>query len=74
MIEAAKRDFAAKGIAIDMQASYFAGDRATDILTGINAGTRTVLLRTGYGSGPLEKDVTPDCIYDNLEEFVKSLG
>lgn len=74
MIEAARRDFAAEGIAIDMAASYFAGDRATDILTGINAGTRTVLLRTGYGSGPLEKDVTPDFVYDNLEEFIKSLG
>lgn len=73
MIEAAKRDFAKKGIAIDMAASYFAGDRATDLLTGKNAGTKAVLLRTGYGSGPLEKPVVPDAVYDNLEEFVKSL-
>ncbi|MGN0407096.1 MAG: D-glycero-alpha-D-manno-heptose-1,7-bisphosphate 7-phosphatase [Bacteroides sp.] len=74
MIEAAKRDFAAKGITIDIAGSYFAGDRATDLLTGKNAGMKAVLVRTGYGSGPLEADVVPDDIYDNLEEFVKSLG
>lgn len=74
MIDAAVRDFAQKGITIDMAASYFAGDRATDLLTGENAGTKTILLRTGYGFGPLEKPVVPDAVYDDLEEFVKSLS
>lgn len=49
------------------------GDRATDLLTGKKAGTKAILVRTGYGSGPLEKPVTPDGIYDSLEAFVRDL-
>ena len=68
MIEKAKKDFD-----IDIEDSYFVGDRATDLLTGKKAGTKAILVRTGYGSGPLEKPVTPDGIYDSLEAFVRDL-
>jgi D-glycero-D-manno-heptose 1,7-bisphosphate phosphatase len=38
---------AAKDYAIDLTASWMVGDRPTDVMTGVNAGTRTVLVRTG---------------------------
>lgn len=40
------KDAAAK-YAIDLNGSWMIGDRATDIQTGINAGTRTILVQTG---------------------------
>jgi D-glycero-D-manno-heptose 1,7-bisphosphate phosphatase len=35
---------------IDLSASYFVGDKAADIECGRRAGTRTVLVLTGYGA------------------------
>ena len=35
---------------IDLAASYFVGDKSADIECGRRAGTRTVLVLTGYGS------------------------
>lgn len=32
---------------IDLSSSYMIGDRQTDIQTGLNAGTKTILVRTG---------------------------
>lgn len=36
---------------IDLQRSWFVGDKAADIFCGQSAGLRTILVRTGYGSG-----------------------
>ncbi|HXK03272.1 MAG TPA: HAD family hydrolase [Verrucomicrobiae bacterium] len=36
---------------IDLAASFFVGDREADVECGRRAGTRTILVRTGYGSG-----------------------
>lgn len=58
---------------IDMSRSYMVGDRASDILTGKNAGITTVLLKTGYGEKQLEFDISPDAIYNNLLEFAIKL-
>ena len=38
---------AAQEYDIDLTSSYMVGDRLTDILTGINAGTNTILVQTG---------------------------
>lgn len=38
---------AAAEYGIDLSASWMIGDRLTDIQTGINAGTRTILVQTG---------------------------
>ncbi len=38
---------AATEYGIDLSASWMIGDRLTDILTGINAGTKTILVQTG---------------------------
>jgi D-glycero-D-manno-heptose 1,7-bisphosphate phosphatase len=41
---------AAADFGIDLGASYFVGDKASDIECGRRAGTRTVLVQTGYGA------------------------
>jgi D-glycero-D-manno-heptose 1,7-bisphosphate phosphatase len=39
---------------IDLSRSYFVGDRTGDIDCGRNAGTRTILVETGYGADASE--------------------
>lgn len=68
MIDKARKDFD-----IDMTRSYFVGDRATDLLTGKNAGIKSILVRTGYGSGPLEREAVFDAEFPDLKAFVDSL-
>ncbi len=41
---------AARDFSIDLPRSYFVGDKAADIECGRRAGTRTILVRTGYGA------------------------
>jgi D-glycero-D-manno-heptose 1,7-bisphosphate phosphatase len=41
---------AAAEFAIDLQRSYFIGDKCADIECGRRAGTRTILVLTGYGT------------------------
>lgn len=67
MIEHAMKDFG-----IEKGFSYMVGDRASDILCGQNAGLRTVLLESGYGTLHLEKPVSPDFVFDDLKMFVES--
>ncbi len=68
LLEAANRDFR-----IDMEHSYLAGDRAGDILAGINAGLRTILLESGYGSARLEAQVRPDYFVQDLRDVIAIL-
>lgn len=58
---------------IDLSRSYMVGDRASDILCGQNAGIRTVLLESGYGTKRLEQNVKPDVICTDLWEFTKKI-
>ena len=58
---------------IDLPHSYMVGDRASDILCGKNAGIKTVLLESGYGSDRLEQDVDSGEVYMNLLEFAQNL-
>lgn len=62
-------DNACKDFDIDMKNSYMVGDRAGDVITGINAGIKTVLLQSGYGSMFLEEDVQADFILNDLRDF-----
>lgn len=56
---------------IDLSESYMVGDSTVDIQTGINAGLKTILVRTGQ-SGKDEKYKTrPDIIADDLEKAVE---
>jgi D-glycero-D-manno-heptose 1,7-bisphosphate phosphatase len=38
---------AAEEYAIDLKQSYMIGDRISDVMTGINAGSKTILVQTG---------------------------
>ena len=62
---------AVKKYNIDLAKSWFVGDTTTDIQTGKNAGTRTILVRTGEGGKEEKYNVTPDHIANNLFEAVK---
>jgi D-glycero-D-manno-heptose 1,7-bisphosphate phosphatase len=44
---------------IELGASYFVGDREADIECGRRAGTRAILVRTGYGA---EQTCTADWV------------
>lgn len=68
MFEEACQDYV-----IDIKNSFMVGDRASDILMGRNAGLKTVLLESGYGTARLEEDVRADYEFENLSEFVKVL-
>jgi D-glycero-D-manno-heptose 1,7-bisphosphate phosphatase len=60
---------------IDLSKSYIIGDSYTDIKCGINAGTKTILVKTGYGTIAykkcLDEKLKIDFIADNLFEAVK---
>lgn len=56
---------------IDLRQSILIGDRASDIRTGINAGVRTILLRTGYGKEDEKKEIKPDVVCEDLRDAVK---
>jgi D-glycero-D-manno-heptose 1,7-bisphosphate phosphatase len=54
---------------LDLTLSYFIGDKTSDIECGRNAGVRTILVQTGYGSG--EKDHSADRIAHDLRDAVE---
>ncbi|MBC7196175.1 MAG: D-glycero-beta-D-manno-heptose 1,7-bisphosphate 7-phosphatase [Deferribacterales bacterium] len=62
---------AIKTLPIDRDSMYMIGDKYTDIQMGINAGCKTIMVKTGYGAGEIENDYhnwpkKPDFIADNL--------
>lgn len=68
MIQKACREFG-----IDLTGSYMVGDRAGDILAGQNAGVKTVLVESGYGTERLECAVLPDYIVRDLRDVIEIL-
>lgn len=62
---------AAEQFDIDMEHSYMVGDRASDIQTGQNAGIKTILLESGYGTKRLETEVEPDFIRNDLRDILQ---
>jgi D-glycero-D-manno-heptose 1,7-bisphosphate phosphatase len=60
---------AAGDLDLDLARSYTVGDRWRDVEAGRAAGTRTVLVRTGYGAadeGTPKPGVSADAVSDNL--------
>ncbi len=59
----------------DLRRSYVVGDKATDVELGHKAGTRTVLLETGYGqdviAGRYQWQVRADHVARDLSEAVE---
>ena len=62
---------------IDTGNSFMTGDSYTDVKCGLNAGTKTILVLTGYGKTAykkcLDEKLKIDFIADNLLEAVKHL-
>lgn len=42
---------------LDLSASWIIGDKASDVEAGINAGCKTILVRTGYGENITSKSL-----------------
>ena len=63
---------AAREFDIDLKRSWMVGDQDTDIVTGINAGTRTALLNYGRSADKRGK-TKPDLVCEDLAEFVRKL-
>ena len=69
MIEAADADFG-----IEMENSWMIGDKAIDVETGFNAGTKTALVMTGYGrKTAAELEQKPDVVAENLLEAAREI-
>ena len=63
-------EIACKEYDIDLTRSYFIGDRECDIKTGWNAGIKTILVRTGYGSEEEKKGLHSDYVVNDLRDAV----
>lgn len=57
---------AAEKYNIDMSLSWYVGDTTIDIQTGINAGMRTVLVKTGESGMDGKYSAQPDYVVENL--------
>jgi D-glycero-D-manno-heptose 1,7-bisphosphate phosphatase len=56
---------AARDLNLDPSRSYMIGDKASDILCGQNAGTKTIFIQTGYA---IDAPCAPDFIAANMTE------
>lgn len=66
---------AAEELSVELKESWMIGDKSSDILAGQNAGTKTILVRTGYaGKEPDAIPVKPDHIADNLYDAVQFIN
>jgi D-glycero-D-manno-heptose 1,7-bisphosphate phosphatase len=63
----ASRDFN-----IELNGSYFIGDTPADILCGMNAGLKTVLVKTGYGLESIsilqKQNIFPSFVAENISD------
>ncbi len=63
---------AAKELNIDLSRSYFVGDTVSDMECGMNAGLKTILVRTGYGEESLsnlkKQNKFPSFVAQNFSE------
>ena len=69
---------AAREHALDLSASWIVGDRYADLEMGRAAGSRGILVMTGYGRGEYELHHTkwarqPDALAENLTEAVRRI-
>ncbi|MBN1364209.1 MAG: D-glycero-beta-D-manno-heptose 1,7-bisphosphate 7-phosphatase [Syntrophaceae bacterium] len=65
MIAQAEKDFN-----IDKKKSFIIGDATVDIMTGINAQVKTILVKTGHAGKDKKFDCQPDFVFENLKEAV----
>jgi histidinol-phosphate phosphatase family protein len=64
---------AAKEYDIDLANSWMIGDRSSDVMTGVNAGTRTILVKTGEPTvESKEATVTVPSLLEAVDYIVKN--
>lgn len=60
---------------LELKGSYLIGDTPADILCGINAGLKTVLVRTGYGMESIsilqKQNIFPSFVAENIHDACK---
>ena len=61
---------AAGALDLDLEQSWMIGDTLSDMLAGRNAGTRTILVQTGYGARFAHDWATVDHTVPSLAEAV----
>jgi D,D-heptose 1,7-bisphosphate phosphatase len=63
---------AVKDHQIELSKSYFVGDTAADVICGFNAGVKTILVKTGYGTESIsilqKQNKIPTFVAENLEQ------
>jgi mannose-1-phosphate guanylyltransferase / phosphomannomutase len=64
---------AASDLNIDLKNSYMVGDQTVDVQTGVNAGCRTVLVKTGFAGNDGKYSCRPDAVADTLSDAVDSI-
>ena len=66
---------ASRDLHIELKRSYFVGDTPADILCGINAGLKTVLVKTGYGTDSISilqnQNIFPSFVAENILDACK---
>lgn len=62
---------AARELDIDLASSWMLGDKSADIETGLSAGCRTMLVRTGYGAAEEARIPAGVPVVDNLLEAAR---
>ncbi|MFC2077744.1 D-glycero-alpha-D-manno-heptose-1,7-bisphosphate 7-phosphatase [Candidatus Bipolaricaulota bacterium] len=63
-------DKASEDLGIDLSKSVLVGDSTSDILAGIRAGCRTILVETGFGGMDGKVSVVPDAVVADLSAAV----
>jgi D-glycero-D-manno-heptose 1,7-bisphosphate phosphatase len=67
-------DRAVAEFGVDLSRSFVVGDKFADVKAGQNAGTRTVLVLTGYGPSAVQEcrtaGITPDAVRPSIAEAV----
>jgi histidinol-phosphate phosphatase family protein len=58
---------------IDLTKSFMIGDSTVDIQTGINAGMKTIMVKTGQAGSDKKYNVQPDWVCANVEEAVQTI-
>ena len=56
---------------IDLNNSFIIGDRTVDIMTGINANLKTIMIRQGFAGNDGKFNCFPDYIFNDLLEAVE---
>lgn len=57
---------------IDLEKSWMIGDKSSDIQAGMNAGLKTILVKTGYGGKEANAyEIVPDFLADNLYDAIE---